>query len=462
MDEAAQTDTQPPVGNAKARGDMLDARAVAAKPDAMRLGRLAHRPADIPWSGWKRVIKRTAREVITDRISLCAAGCAFYATLALFPAISMLVSLYGLVFDPQTVGPQLAVLRDLLPPSAYQLIADRVQMLVSKPPGTLTFSLLVSICIALWSSATGTKSILGALNLAYEERETRSFLRFQLTALGMTLGGIVAAVIGLASLVVLPAFIAFFGISTYGAIIARIGSLGALVVFVLLALSLLYRFGPSRRAAGWHWITPGSAVATPALGDRLHPVLILCGSPCQLRRDLRAARRRGRRDDVVLRQRAGRADRRGAERGAGAADRARQHGRAGAAYRRAWRLCGRPCRALTCRPAEAPASAVASSGASATSIASAGETSASVTSPTPRDTMPSLAAAARDRSMQRIPWGGSRSFTRTMTEVPLDCRVTRTSVPSGSVAWAAVSLRESKRSPLEVRSPSWRRPYQLA
>jgi membrane protein len=262
LDEVAQTDTQPPAGVAKARGDMLDARAVAAKPDAIRLGRLANRPVDIPWSGWKRVINRTVREVITDRISLCAAGCAFYATLALFPAISMLVSIYGLVFDPQTVGPQLAVLRDLLPPSAYQLIADRVQMLVSKPPGTLTFSLLISIGIALWSSATGTKSILGALNLAYEERETRSFMRFQLTALGMTLGGIVAAVIGLASLVLLPALIGFFGISTYGAAIARVGSLAALVVFVLLALSLLYRFGPSRRAASWHWVTPGSAVAT--------------------------------------------------------------------------------------------------------------------------------------------------------------------------------------------------------
>ena len=128
----------PPAGTPKARGDMLSPEAVARRPDAERLGRLAHTPADIPWSGWKRVIKRTAREVITDRISLSAAGCAFYATLALFPAISMLVSVYGLVFDPATVEPQLAVLRDLLPPSAYQLISDRVQVLVSKPPGTLT------------------------------------------------------------------------------------------------------------------------------------------------------------------------------------------------------------------------------------------------------------------------------------------------------------------------------------
>jgi membrane protein len=246
----------------RARGEILDAEAVASSPEAVRLGRLAHAPLDIPWSGWKRVIGRTAREVITDRISLSAAGCAFYATLALFPAISMLVSIYGLAFDPATVGPQMAVLRDVLPPSAFQLISDRVQMLVSKPAGTLTFSLLVSIMVALWSASTGTKSILGALNLAYEERETRSFLRFQLTALGMTLGSILAAVIGLAALVLLPALIAFFPVSAYAALIAKTGSLVAMVVFVLLALSLLYRFGPSRRRAAWRWVTPGSAVAT--------------------------------------------------------------------------------------------------------------------------------------------------------------------------------------------------------
>ena len=246
----------------RARGDMVSAAAIARKPDAERLGRLAKHPLEIPWAGWRRVIARTARAVITARISLCAAGCAFYATLALFPAISMLVSIYGLAFDPATVGPQMQVLQDLLPPSAFHLIADRVQMLVSKPAGTLTFSLLVSIMIALWSASTGTKSILGALNLAYEEREQRSFVRFQLTALGMTLGAILAAVIGLAALVLLPAFIGFFGISTYGATMARLTSLGALVIFVLLALSLLYRFGPSRNAASWHWVTPGSLVAT--------------------------------------------------------------------------------------------------------------------------------------------------------------------------------------------------------
>jgi membrane protein len=246
----------------RARADIAPPAQESQSPAAVALGRQARTPTEIPWAGWKRVLKRTGSEIITDRVSLVAAGCAFYATLALFPTMSMIISIYGLLFDPTTVEPQLAALRDLLPPSAFTLISDRVHVLVSKPPGALTMSLLVSVSVALWSSATGTKSILGALNLAYEEREKRNFLRFQLTALGMTLGGMVAVTIGIALLVLLPAVLSFLGISEGAQFLARLASFCMLIVFVLLALSLLYRFGPSRRSASWHWVTPGALLAT--------------------------------------------------------------------------------------------------------------------------------------------------------------------------------------------------------
>jgi membrane protein len=250
------------IPTARARAALAPCAQETATPAAVALGRQAQRPYQIPWAGWKRVLGRTLNEIITDRVSLVAAGCAFYATLALFPTITMVISIYGLVFDPTTVEPQLAALRDLLPPSAFTLIADRVHVLVSKPPSTLTFSLLLSVVIALWSSATGTKSILGALNLAYEEREKRSFLRFQLTAFAMTLGGMVAVAVGIAVLVLLPAAESFIGISEGAKLLAKLASYFMLVVFVLLALSMLYRFGPSRRSPSWHWVTPGAIIAT--------------------------------------------------------------------------------------------------------------------------------------------------------------------------------------------------------
>ncbi len=236
--------------------------AIEQAPDAERLGRHAETPAQIPWSGWKAVLRRTAREAISDRLSLVSAGCAFWATLALFPAITMLIFLYGLIFDPATVEPQLQVLARFVPPAAFELISDRVHHLVTQQRGSLGIGLLVSTSVALWSSATSTKSMLSALNMAYEEQEQRSFLRFQVVALAITLCGIAGGALAIATLVFMPAVIGFVGLSGHAKILLRMGSLVVLLVFVLAGLSLLYRFGPSRRQARWYWITPGSLLAT--------------------------------------------------------------------------------------------------------------------------------------------------------------------------------------------------------
>ena len=216
----------------------------------------------ISWRDWKQVLLCTWLGISSDRISLFAAGCAFYATLALFPAISMLISVYGLLFDPATVEPQLEVLRDLLPPAAFSLIAGRVHTLVSHGRGALGISLLIGTALALWSASAGTKSMLSALNLAYEEEERRGFFRFQAIGILMTLGGIVGATVALTLLVLLPAIIEFLGLDAHARSLLRLGSFGVLVVFVGLGLSLLYRFGPSRQGGGWRWITAGSLVAT--------------------------------------------------------------------------------------------------------------------------------------------------------------------------------------------------------
>ena len=240
-----------------------------ASDQARQLGRRARHPVQIPWAGWKRVLKRTAAEVISDRVSLASAGCAFYAVLAMFPAITMLVALYGLLFDPHTVEQQMSMLRDILPRSALDLISARVHQLVTKPPGTLTFSFVISLLITLWSSSAGTKSLLSALNIAYEEKETRSFLRYQVTALAMTMGGILGTALAIALLVALPPILTYvpqrLGLTQVVeelAIGIRIGSFVLMLGFVVLALSMLYRFGPARRAPTWGWVSPGSLLAT--------------------------------------------------------------------------------------------------------------------------------------------------------------------------------------------------------
>ncbi len=212
----------------------------------------------------RSVFRATLGEMATDRVSLVAAGCAFYATLALFPAITMLIFVYGLVFDPVTVEPQLKLIEQLLPPEAFALIAGRVHLLVTQPRGNLGVGLAISIAIAFWSASAGTRAMLSALNMAYDITEDRrGIVGFYATGLLMTFCAIIGTSLGIALLVFLPVAFAFLGVAAHTAELVRWLSLGVLVALVLLAFVLFYRFGPARPARG-PWITAGALLATLA------------------------------------------------------------------------------------------------------------------------------------------------------------------------------------------------------
>ena len=211
---------------------------------------------------WRRVAYGALREAVTDQVALAAAGCGFYATLSLFPAISVLISLYGLVFDVIAVEQQLAVMRRLLPAPAYTLIDTRIHELVTQPNDALSIGLVVSVVVGFWGAASGTKSVLSALNVAYEAEEARGFLGFQLIALAMTLCAVVAAALAIAVFVFLPTVIAFIGLSDYSA--ALVNALSTLLLIVLVGgtIALLYRYGPSRKPPPELRIFPGAVLAT--------------------------------------------------------------------------------------------------------------------------------------------------------------------------------------------------------
>lgn len=196
-----------------------------------------------------------------DNVPLVAAGCAFYTLLAIFPGVTILVSIYGLAFDTATVGPQLETLRPLLPEHAFAMIADRVTAVVAKPQTALGWSLAASTTIALWSAAAGVKSLMTALNIVYQERERRSFLRFSLTGLLLTVGAIMGLIVTLLVVVGLPAVLSFAWPGPAGGVLVTAASWTVLAAALVLGLGVLYRFGPSRRHARWRWITPGSLAA---------------------------------------------------------------------------------------------------------------------------------------------------------------------------------------------------------
>lgn len=214
------------------------------------------------WRRWRTVLADTLQAATTDRISMTAAGCAFYATLALFPAISMLISIYGLVLHPFTAERQLAVLAEIMPGPAYELIEARVHQLVHQTSHALSLNLLVSFLVTFWSAATGSKSILTAVDIAYQVKQRRRFVRFQAVGLGMTLLAVLCGILGMGVLLGLPAAIRFTGLSRHGAVLIHIAGMAMLIGFFFAAIALLYRYGPSRPRPRHQRIKPGALLAT--------------------------------------------------------------------------------------------------------------------------------------------------------------------------------------------------------
>jgi membrane protein len=224
-------------------------------------GGRAERPTEIPARGWLQVAKRGWKETKADQVPLLAAGVAFYAFLAIFPALIALVSIYGLFADPSTIANQLGSLTATLPEDARQVITDQVTMLASRR-SALSVGLIISIVIALWSASAGVSNLLTAITVAYDEEEKRGFVKKRLLSLGLTLGAIVFMMIMLAIVAVLPPLLkAVFGTGALRWVFQILGWL-VLIVIVAIALAILYRLGPDRDAPRMRWVSVGAAVAT--------------------------------------------------------------------------------------------------------------------------------------------------------------------------------------------------------
>ena len=226
-----------------------------------RSGRNADRPTAIPSRGWWEVLQRVWDEVGKDNMSIIAAGCAFYGLLGLFPAITALVAVYGLMADPSTIEQQIGSLGAVVPPEAVTLIKNQAHAVASAGSTKLSWSAALALLLALYGATSGVKTFFEALNIAYEEQETRSFIRLNLVAFLFTAAGIVGVTIVITVIVGMPIALDYLPLGPLGLWLVGLGSWLLVSVLVLIGLALLYRFGPSRAPARWRWVTPGSLLA---------------------------------------------------------------------------------------------------------------------------------------------------------------------------------------------------------
>ena len=224
-------------------------------------GREATAPWQIPWTGWKDILRRTYAEIGDDRLLAIAAGVVFYALLALFPAVTALVSSYGLFADYATINDHLAIAATVVPAGGMGIIQEQVGRVVAKGDVKLSLAFVVGLALALWSANAGMKAIIDALNVVYDENEMRSFVRLNLVSLAFTLGAVVAMLGAIGAVVVFPLLLAGVGLGSFTATIVLLLRWPALVAIVLFGLAVIYRYGPSRREARWQWLSVGSVSA---------------------------------------------------------------------------------------------------------------------------------------------------------------------------------------------------------
>jgi membrane protein len=210
--------------------------------------------------GWGRILANTWAELDRDHVSIMAAGIAFYALLSIFPGMSALISIYGLAADPAVIERQLNAISGILPQEALMLLSSQLHTLVAAPSGQLGIGLIVSLSLTVWSATSGTGVLMQALTIAFEEKETRGLVPFYARAIGLTVGVGLLAVLSLFLIAVVPAVIDMLPLPELWRDRISLIRWPILAGLVLLALGLVYRFAPSRRAPRWYWLSPGTVV----------------------------------------------------------------------------------------------------------------------------------------------------------------------------------------------------------
>jgi membrane protein len=224
-------------------------------------GRLAATPSEIPLRGWKDILLRMYGNISSHRVLALAAGMTYYALLAIFPALAALVAIYGLFADPSSIARHLDQAAGFLPGGAIDVAKDQLTRVASKGAQTLGFTFLIGLGVSLWSANAAMKSLFDTLNIVYGEEEKRGFFKLNAMSLLYTVGGIIFILAALGSIVIMPVVLDYVGLSDAADLLLRFGRWPAMFVVLTLALAIIYRYGPSRNAPRWRWISWGSAAA---------------------------------------------------------------------------------------------------------------------------------------------------------------------------------------------------------
>ena len=201
------------------------------------------------------------KEANYDNVSVIAAGVAFFSLLAVFPLITAALSTVSYFVDPEDVQGLTNTFASLLPAEAYSILEGQVNSVLSAPPSTASFGIFLSLGVALFSAGAGIRAMMRAMNVAYEEIESRNPLVFFFFGFLMTLGSLVFVWGSLCIIIGVSTALSHANLENSASFISRALPWGLLIILFSVACGVMYRFGPSRRPARKRWVLPGIGFA---------------------------------------------------------------------------------------------------------------------------------------------------------------------------------------------------------
>lgn len=241
-----------------------DASSATPAAESGDRGREARSPSDIPARGWKDILLRVSTNIGEHRILALAAGVTYYSILAIFPALAALVAIYGLFSDPAGIAKHLDQISGVAPSGAIEVAREQLTRLSSKSHQTLGFTFIIGLSVSLWSANAAMKSLFDTLNIIYGEREKRGLIKLNAISLLFTVAGIAFILAALGGVVIIPIVLNYLWLPGAADALVRFARWPVMFAALALALACIYRFGPSRQAPRWRWISWGSAAATLA------------------------------------------------------------------------------------------------------------------------------------------------------------------------------------------------------
>ena len=202
-------------------------------------------PLELPARDWKSTVTRTLKEIKDDRITLIAAGMAYYMFLAIFPAAIAFIGILGLANID--TAPITEAIKENLPGESGAVFIQAIEGAQQPSDSASLTAAAVGFAIALWSASSGFIAMQRGLNVAYDVSEDRKFVGARAVAFAL----IIAT--GLLGGVPSPFFT---GESTVWKVIGWI----ATVIAVIVLFSLYYYLGPKRDRPKWQWVSAGGIV----------------------------------------------------------------------------------------------------------------------------------------------------------------------------------------------------------